>query len=121
MSNTDLVRVLTVIVGDPDVRLEVLIEKLVPFPFEYNRRIENVIAYLATLLRPVVTTRRSFVTTATLRSVRYNQVTHFLVMTLVAVTASSACNAEKGETVTTNNAEKIAINSFVEPTIAECE
>lgn len=121
MNNSDLVRVLTAIVGQPDVRLEVLIEKLAPFPFKYDKRIENVIAYLATLLRLVVTTRRSFVTTATLRSVRYNQVASFLVVTLVAVTALSACNAEKGETMTTNNAERIAINSFADPTIAECE
>ena len=40
MSNPNLIRDLTTIVGDPDVRLEVLIEKLVPFPFEYDRRIE---------------------------------------------------------------------------------
>ena len=40
MSNSDLIRDLTTIVGDPDVRLEVLIDKLVPFPFEYDRRIE---------------------------------------------------------------------------------
>ena len=38
MSNPNLIRDLTTIVGDPDVRLEVLIEKLAPFPFEYDRR-----------------------------------------------------------------------------------
>ena len=38
MSNSDLIRVLTAIVGDPDVRLEVLIEKLAPFTFEYDRQ-----------------------------------------------------------------------------------
>ena len=32
--------VLTAIVADPDVRLEVLIDTLVPYPFEYDRRIE---------------------------------------------------------------------------------
>ena len=40
MSNPNLIRDLTTIVGDPDVGLEVLIEKLVPFPFEYDRKIE---------------------------------------------------------------------------------
>ena len=37
MSNSDLICVLTAIVGDPDVRLEVLIDKLVPDPFKCDR------------------------------------------------------------------------------------
>ncbi len=36
MSDPDLMPVLTAIVGDPDVRLEVLIDQLVPFPFEFD-------------------------------------------------------------------------------------
>lgn len=40
MRNFDLIRDLTGIVDDPDVCLEVLIEKPVPFAFEYDRRIE---------------------------------------------------------------------------------
>ena len=37
MSNPNLIRDLTTIVGDPDVRLEVLIEKLVPVPYVFDK------------------------------------------------------------------------------------